>query len=32
VVNKDLNNMDNEEAAKVTFNSIKKSFENAGIF
>ncbi len=30
--NKDLNNMDNEEAAKVTFNSIKKSFENAGIF
>ena len=30
--NKDLNNMDNEEAAKVTFNSIKKSFEDAGIF
>ncbi len=30
--NKDLNSMNNEKAAKVTFDSIKKSFENAGIF
>ena len=30
--NKELNKMNNEDAAKVTFNSIKSSFENAGIF
>tara|TARA_Y100000385_G_scaffold283791_1_gene340610 strand:+ start:25 stop:984 length:960 start_codon:yes stop_codon:yes gene_type:complete len=30
--NKDLNSMNNEKAAKITFDSIKKSFENAGIF
>jgi len=24
--------MNNEDAARVTFNSIKSSFENAGIF
>jgi len=30
--NKELNKMNNEDAARVTFNSIKSSFENAGIF
>ena len=30
--NKELNKMNNEDAARVTFNSIKISFENAGIF
>ena len=30
--NKELNKMNNEDAAKATFNAIKNSFENAGIF
>ena len=30
--NKELNKMNNEDAAKATFNSIKSAFENAGIF
>ena len=30
--NKDLNKMNNEEAAKTTYDSIKKSFENAGVY
>ena len=30
--NKDLNKMNNEEAAKATYNSIKNSFEDAGVF
>ena len=30
--NKDLNKMNNEEAAKATYNSIKNSFEEAGVF
>ena len=30
--NKELNKMNNEDAARITFNSIKSSFENAGIF
>ena len=30
--NTELNKMNNEDAARVTFNSIKSSFENAGIF
>ena len=30
--NRELNKMNNEDAAKATFNSIKSSFENAGIF
>ena len=30
--NKDLNKMNNEEAAKTTYDSIKNSFVNAGVF
>ena len=30
--NKDLNKMNNEEAAKTTYNSIKNSFVNAGVY
>lgn len=30
--NKDLNKMNNEEAAKITYDSIKNSFVNAGVF
>ena len=30
--NKELNKMNNEDAARITFNSIRSSFENAGIF
>jgi len=30
--NKELNKMNNEDAARTTFNSIRSSFENAGIF
>ena len=30
--NKELNKMNNEDAAKATYNAIKSSFENAGIF
>ena len=30
--NKDLNKMNNEEAAKTTYDSIKKSFEDAGVY
>jgi len=30
--NKDLNKMNNEEAAKLTYDSIKNSFVNAGIY
>ena len=30
--NKELNGMNNEDAAKTTFNAMKSSFENAGIF
>lgn len=30
--NKDLNKMNNEEAAKTTYNSIRKSFVDAGVF
>ena len=30
--NKDLNKMNNEEAAKATYSSIKNSFEEAGVF
>jgi sugar phosphate isomerase/epimerase len=30
--NKDLNKMNNEEAAKITYDSIKNSFVNAGIY
>ena len=30
--NKELNKMNNEDAAKTTYNAIKSSFENAGIF
>ena len=30
--NKDLNKMNNDEAAKTTYDSIKKSFEDAGVY
>jgi sugar phosphate isomerase/epimerase len=30
--NKDLNKMNNEEAAKTTYDSIKNSFVNAGVY
>lgn len=30
--NKDLNKMNNEEAAKITYDSIKNSFVNAGVY
>jgi len=30
--NKELNSMKNEDAAKATYNAIRSSFENAGIF
>lgn len=30
--NKELNKMNNEDAAKATYNAIKSSFENAGFF
>ena len=30
--NKDLNKMNNEEAAKITYDSIKNSFINAGVY